>query len=400
VSDSVITVDQVSKRFKLYSERNQSLKATVVRGKRSTYKEFWALKDVSFEIPEGSTFGLIGENGSGKSTLLKCIAKILTPDSGKVTTRGRLAALLELGSGFHQELSGRDNIYLNGSILGLTRKELDRQLDSIIAFSGIEEFIDQPVKNYSSGMYVRLGFSIAIHVEPDILLVDEILAVGDTAFQRRCMEKFAEFRSSGRTVVLVSHAMGTLRDMCDNAAWLQHGELVGVGSASTIVDDYIIETAEDRIESTSEIQQSGSGQVLITDVELLDSRGSSSTLFRTGETQRIRLHYNCTKPVHTPVFGLAVQTLDGVRLWAHHTRDAGINIPVLDGEGYIDVVVDKLMLQAGTFDVSVSVTDWARQHIYHVMHDVKRFDVQPGSIRESDGLVAQNARWDPLHVGA
>ncbi|HEY8827877.1 MAG TPA: ABC transporter ATP-binding protein, partial [Jatrophihabitantaceae bacterium] len=229
----------MSKRFRMYRERNQSLKAAVMRGRRASFDEFWALKDVSFEIPKGSTFGLIGENGSGKSTLLKCIARILVPNHGKVVTTGSLAALLELGSGFHPELSGRENVYLNGSILGMSKAQITDKFDEIVDFAGIHEFIDQPVKNYSSGMYVRLGFSVAINVDPDILLVDEVLSVGDANFQEKCMEKFADFRRSGKTVVIVSHAMGSLRNLCDEAAWLKHGELVDVGDTNELVESYI-----------------------------------------------------------------------------------------------------------------------------------------------------------------
>ncbi len=235
---TAIEVDHVSKKFRLYKERNQSLKSAIMRRRVSVHEDFWALKDISFAIPEGKTFGLVGDNGSGKSTLLKCMAKILYPDTGSITMRGRVAALLEVGSGFHPELSGRENVYLNGSILGMTRREIDRKFDEIIDFSGVEEFIDQPVKNYSSGMYVRLGFSVAINVEPDILLVDEVLAVGDETFQAKCMDKFAEFRREGRTVVIVSHALGTMKEMCDEVAWIRKGSLLGVGSPDTVIDDY------------------------------------------------------------------------------------------------------------------------------------------------------------------
>src|ERR1700712_5242991 len=250
MGDIAVDVEGVSKRFRLYHERNQSLKAAVMRHGRASYEEFWALRDVSFEIPSGVTFGLIGENGSGKSTLLKCIAKILRPDTGRVVTTGKVAALLELGSGFHPELSGRENVFLNGSILGLRKSEIEAKLEDIIDFAGVRQFIDQPVKNYSSGMDVRLGFSVAINVDPDILLVDEVLAVGDANFQDKCMEKFADFRRTGRNVVLVSHAMGSMRSMCDEVAWLEHGELTEVGKASDIVDNYVDESHEDRIELT------------------------------------------------------------------------------------------------------------------------------------------------------
>jgi ABC-2 type transport system ATP-binding protein len=210
-----------------------------MRGRVSVHHDFWALKDVSFEVPVGSTFGLIGSNGSGKSTLLKCLAKIYYPEKGKISANGRTAALLEVGSGFHQELSGRENVFLNGSILGMSKKEITRKLDEIIDFSGVEEFIDQPVKNYSTGMYVRLGFSIAIHVDPDILVVDEVLAVGDAEFQEKCRQKFADFSAAGKTVILVSHSMGLVSEMCDQAAWLNHGDLLAVGPADSTIQAYL-----------------------------------------------------------------------------------------------------------------------------------------------------------------
>lgn len=239
MSDVAVRVDHVSKRFRLYHERNQSLKSTIMRGRRSVHEDFWALNDISFDVPEGSTFGLIGSNGSGKSTLLKCLAKIYYPEKGTITAQGKVAALLEVGSGFHPELSGRENIYLNGSILGMSRKEVTRKFDDIVAFSGVEQFIDQPVKNYSSGMYVRLGFSVAIHVDPDVLVVDEVLAVGDADFQEKCRQKFVEFKRAGKTVILVSHSMGQVEEMCDHAAWLSHGNLVESGPAESTIKAYL-----------------------------------------------------------------------------------------------------------------------------------------------------------------
>jgi ABC-type polysaccharide/polyol phosphate transport system ATPase subunit len=238
VSEAAVVVDNVSKKFRLYKEKNDSLKTALMRGRRSVHEDFWALNDVSFEVPEGSTFGLVGRNGSGKSTLLKCLAKILYPNSGSITSKGKVASLLEVGSGFHPELSGRENVYLNGSILGMSRKDVDKKFDEIVDFSGVRKFIDQPVKNYSSGMYVRLGFSVAINVDPDVLVVDEILAVGDAAFQAKCKEKFAEFRRAGKTVILVTHSMGNIRDMCDHAAWLDNGSLVQVGDARSVIKAY------------------------------------------------------------------------------------------------------------------------------------------------------------------
>jgi ABC-2 type transport system ATP-binding protein len=239
VSTDAVTVQEVSKKFRLYHERNQSVKSAILRGRRSIHEDFWALEDVSFSVPEGSTFGLIGSNGSGKSTLLKCLARIYSPEKGSISYNGRIAALLEVGSGFHPELSGRENIFLNGSILGMSRKDVVKKFDEIVSFSGVEAFIDQPVKNYSSGMYVRLGFSVAIHVDPDILIVDEVLAVGDAEFQERCKQKFAEFRDEGRTVILVSHSMGMVQDMCDQVAWLDRGQLVAAGKAKPTIASYL-----------------------------------------------------------------------------------------------------------------------------------------------------------------
>lgn len=238
MTDIAVRVENLDKRFRLYHERNQTIKAAIMRGRTSVHEDFWALRDVSFDVPVGSTFGLIGSNGSGKSTLLKCLAKIYYPSNGTITAYGKLAALLEVGSGFHHELSGRENIYLNGSILGMSKKQIDSKFDEIVDFSGVEQFIDQPVKNYSSGMYVRLGFSVAINVDPDILVVDEVLAVGDAEFQEKCQRKFVDFRNDGKTVILVTHDMSAVTAMCDQVAWLHHGELVATGEAAPTIAAY------------------------------------------------------------------------------------------------------------------------------------------------------------------
>lgn len=239
MSDIAVRVDHVTKSFRMYHERNQSLKSAIMRGRTSVHEDFLALRDITFDVPSGSTFGLIGSNGSGKSTLLKCLANIYYPNEGSISHFGKIAAMLEVGSGFHAELSGRENIFLNGSILGMSKKEVTRKFDEIVDFSGVEQFIDQPVKNYSSGMYVRLGFAIAINVDPDILVVDEVLAVGDAEFQEKCFHKFEDFKKAGKTVILVSHSMDTVQHMCDHAAWLSHGDLRAVGEAKTTISAYL-----------------------------------------------------------------------------------------------------------------------------------------------------------------
>lgn len=238
MSDWAVRINDVNKRFRLYHERNQSLKSAILRGRTSKHEDFWALKDISFDVIEGQTHGLIGSNGSGKSTLLKCLAKIYWPTSGTIEYRGRMASLLEVGSGFHLELSGRENIYLNGSILGMSKKEIDSKFDEIVDFSGVERFLDQPVKNYSSGMYVRLGFSIAINVDPDILVVDEVLSVGDEEFQRKSFQKFLEFKKRGKTVILVTHTMPVVEDICDSVTWINDGVMMQTGPAAQVVRNY------------------------------------------------------------------------------------------------------------------------------------------------------------------
>jgi ABC-type polysaccharide/polyol phosphate transport system ATPase subunit len=394
---TAVSVENVSKRFRLYHERNQSLKAAVMRHGRASYEEFWALRDVSFDIPAGVTFGLIGENGSGKSTLLKCIARILQPDAGRVVATGKVAALLELGSGFHPELSGRENVFLNGSILGLSRTQILDRFDDIVGFAGLERFIDSPVKNYSSGMYVRLGFSVAINVDPDILLVDEVLAVGDESFQRRCAEKFSDFRRAGKTIVLVSHAMGQLRNMCDQVAWLEHGTVKEVGAPGNIVDDYVGEAHTERESVTvSEVTPEhrwGSGQARVESYELLDGAGRPTRQVRTGDPVTVRLHWSTSEPVERPVFGVAVHSLEGIEVTGPNTRDADLVPDKIDGTGVVDLHVPRLLLLPGTYDLSAAVYDWTRQHPYDHRHRAVRFDVEPGLPREEHGLTSLGGTW-------
>lgn len=264
---AAVVVDDVSKRFRLVHERNSSIKAIVMRGmKRVVYDELWALKDVSFEVDHGETFALIGHNGSGKSTALKCLAGIYRPDAGDITLDGTMSALLELGAGFHPELSGRENVYLNAAILGLPKKEIDLRFDDIVAFAGLERFIDHPVKNYSSGMFVRLGFSVAINVEPEILLVDEVLAVGDEEFQRRCLSKIRQFRTEGRTVVVVTHSLATVQTLCDRALWLDHGVPKAIGPADEVGRLYL--------ESVTGVQSRDHDVILDIDCELERTTGT------------------------------------------------------------------------------------------------------------------------------
>ena len=383
----------VSKKFRLFKERNSSLKSTVMRGRRVIAEDFWALRDVSFEVHQGEAFALIGENGSGKSTMLKCLTKILRPDRGKVEVNGKVSALLELGAGFHQELSGRENVFLNGAILGLSQKELRRRFDTIVDFAGVGPFIDEPVKNYSSGMYVRLGFSVAINVDPDVLLVDEVLAVGDEAFQRKCNEKFAEMRQNGKTIVLVSHALGAVQNLCDRAAWFSHGHLMQVGPPRDVIEAYTETVDVNRSVDAGGHQRWGSGEGRITLVELLVGSGQVSTRLHSGESAALRLHYDMQEPIEQPVFGLTFTTVDGFCVSAPTSRDAGCVPEKLAGSGYVDVRFDPVRLLPGTYDLSVSLTDYTCLHTYDHRTNLLRFDVERGPIREMQGVASLGGLW-------
>ena len=310
-------------------------------------------------------------------------------------TVGKVAALLELGSGFHPELSGRDNVFLNGSILGLSRKALEAKFDDIVGFAGLERFIDTPVKNYSSGMYVRLGFSVAINVDPDVLLVDEVLAVGDASFQRRCLEKFAEFRRAGKTVVIVSHDAGSMKNMCDEVAWLDQGVLLETGKPVAVLEEYEDTGHEDRVASDSGTRW-GSGEAVIEKMELLDAEGGVRNRFRSGEQVTIRMHYRFDQPIEKPVFGYAIESLDGVYLWAHQSRHGQYVPELLEGKGTIDLVLPRLALQPGTFDLTASIVDHQLTHQYDFWKHCLRFDVDHSGQVESGGYLSLGGTWGNL----
>jgi ABC-2 type transport system ATP-binding protein len=392
MSSSAISVEDVSKAFRIYHERNQTLKAAVMRRGRGKYEDFYALRDVTFDIPEASTFALIGDNGSGKSTLLKCMAKILYPDQGSITLRGRVAALLEVGSGFHPELSGRDNVYLNGSILGMTRKEIDRKFDEIVDFSGVEQFIDQPVKNYSSGMYVRLGFSVAINVDPEILLVDEVLSVGDAAFQEKCAEKFTSFRREGRTVVVVSHSLASLRGMSDQAAWLDKGVLREVGAANGVLTHYEDASHSDTNVVHSGKQHSGTGEVRVERVEI-GPTGRLGSPITVGDSVTVRVHYDTTSRVDWPNFGLGFEAMDGAYLAATNTRNTNRRVPFVEGPGVIECTIPSVRFHPGIYIMTAVVADESSTHAYDRVHDVARFTVESGDATWSGGYMALPAEW-------
>jgi len=392
--DVVLEVAHVTKSFRLHHEKTNSIKQLIAGKGRNRFDEFTALHDVSFDVKEGEVFGVIGHNGSGKSTLLKCMAGILVPNEGSVKVHKRMSALLELGAGFHPELSGRDNVFLNAAILGMGRREIAARFDDIVDFSGLENFIDAPVKTYSTGMYVRLAFAVAINVDPQLLIIDEILAVGDVTFQQKCMEKFVDFRNEGRTIVLGTHAMNSVRDMCDRAAWLEHGHLVDMGDPAELVEAYTERMLGDRDRNVDGSTRRGSGEIQIEKVEMFVGDGTEPVKrFRTGDDVRLRLHWSAPKRVPKPVFGIEIEGLGGGTLTSPCTRDVGLLPDALSGSGTVEVSLRDVPLLPGTFDLHTVITDFNRQHIYDHLHVALRFDVMTGKPYESGGLVTLQPRW-------
>jgi ABC-type polysaccharide/polyol phosphate transport system ATPase subunit len=298
---AAVRLDKVSKRFILYHERPRSFQELVVNAfRRGQREELWALKDVSFTVPEGETWGIIGPNGSGKSTLLKLIVGIIEPTAGKISVTGKVSALLELGAGFHPDLTGRENVYLSASILGLARKDVDRRMHSIVEFAGLERFMDVPVKRYSSGMFIRLGFSVAIHMDPEILLVDEALAVGDAAFQRKCWERLFHLQKEGKTIIVVSHDLGAIQRLGHKAILLERGRLAYVGNPQEAIRHY--QGGERALLPTCR----GSGEAEITGVRILDSQGKETAMFWLGGPLTVDVQYVAHEVIDNPVFGVQI----------------------------------------------------------------------------------------------
>lgn len=402
LGEPAIEVRDVSKSFKIYSDKRTGLKeAFVDRRRADRASEFWALNRATLDIPRGTTFGLIGHNGSGKSTLLKLIAGIHRPTSGTITTHGRISAMLELGAGFHPELTGRENIYLNGSILGMNRRQIDDAMDDIISFSGLAEFIDTPVKVYSSGMYVRLGFAIAVNLDPEILIVDEVIAVGDEEFQRKCFDHLYELRRRGTTIVLVSHSLGLVADLCDQVALIDHGRVLGVGEARPLIDQYIAMVNEreaaiaDPSTDTSDrdinATRSGSGEVRVTKVELLDGDGKVVPFLLTGRPAALRVHYESELDLDEVTFGIGFVHEAGIEVAGPNSGAAEPPLAISKGIGYIDYTLSNLTLQPGTFSLSTIVAD--KGHVFEHRDRAFIAKVRADHVVTETGLVTFDGRW-------
>jgi ABC-2 type transport system ATP-binding protein len=350
-----VEVEGVSKRFRLHKESTSSLKERVLRIGRNPAVDFWALKEVSFDVAVGETVGLLGHNGSGKSTLLKCIAGILRPTSGRLRTVGRMAALLELGAGFHPELTGRENVYLNGSILGLSRVEVDKRFDDIVAFAELEQFIDEQVKHYSSGMYARLGFAVAVNVEPDILLVDEVLSVGDESFQRKCIDRVKTFQREGRTILVVTHAADLVRQVCDRAVVLDHGEVVTVGPPGESVRAFretLVRKGIDPGQDRPDLRRDRG--LHITDVEIVYPEEGRSVLLP-GEALTVAVDINAAAAVDDVVAALEVYDPQGNRLLGTNTDLIGVDLGTVTGARRVAFRFGAVPLLDGTYDLALGL---------------------------------------------
>lgn len=370
---NAIEIRDIWKSFKIYHDKHETMKEVLLSRKHSQYEKFEALKGVSLDIPQGQTIGIIGENGSGKSTLLKLATRILRPDKGEIVVNGKVSALLELGAGFEPNLTGRENIFLNGAILRLTKKEIAEKFDTIVSFSELGQFIDTPVKNYSSGMHMRLAFAVAINVDPDILLIDEIMAVGDESFQAKCYAAFNDFKRQGKTIVLVTHDLEAVRRFCNRAAWIENGVVRLEGSPSEIIEAYRLHVFGEALETASKDEEQeivinesrwGSGEATITDVEFLNPQGAVQEVFRTNDPLTIRMKYEVAKPGKELMFGISIFSTDGACVYGTNTKVDGIIVKPASEKGTVALSYDRLPLLGGSYLLDVAVFDPASVHPY------------------------------------
>ncbi len=407
--EPVIQVEDVCKKFKVYDDKGTSLKERVLFRKRRRHKERQVLKGISFTIYKGETVGLIGKNGCGKSTLLKMLARILYPTQGIVRLRGRVSSLLELGAGFHPDLSGRENIFTNASIFGLGRAEIERRLDAVIRFSELEEFIDDPVRTYSSGMYMRLAFAVAVHVDADILLVDEILAVGDVNFQAKCFEKMKDIKAKGTTVVIVSHVLGQVQEICDRVLWIADGVVREDGAPKETVDLYLSDMEQKRMDRLEEDFQKGAGtpgfcrdgahregsmEICFTDAEIRNVQGKRSIFFQAGEPMEIHMYYHAKKSGDKINFTVSITRDDGSYCFgtsALSGADPSAEIVALC-EGEASMAVENNCLAQGRYLVDIGIQDM-QEHKYDYIYNALEFRIRD-ELHTEKGIVHLPRHWN------
>jgi len=402
MSDFAIDVRNVSKRFRLAHGQYNTVKERIIHGgRRKATEDFWALDEVSLTVQPGETVGILGRNGSGKSTLLKCICGVLQPTSGEVAVKGKLAGLLELGAGFHQDLSGRENIYLNGSLLGMSKAEIDRAFDAIVDFSELEEFIDGPVKFYSSGMAVRLGFAVAVNVDPDILVIDEVLAVGDERFQRKCIDRVKQFQKEGRTILLVTHAADTVRSICDRGVVISHGHviadaepgaatrifrerLMAEGAGMSIVDPALVAVpATPAMIGNDRLDEAGDDEtrpVRFRSVHRVYSGDNNLAYMTTGDDLTVRVEFEALRATEDVVFSLEIRDEDANTVMRTDTTIIGLQINAPRGTGIMHFGVVNMPMLDGSFTFAVGIQS-RNGILYDWMENAGKFDVMnPGKM--------------------
>ena len=405
---TTIEFDSVSKRYRL-GTGNRTLRDAlhslgqrlfVGRASKDGHGHLWALKSVSFSVEQGEVVGIIGPNGAGKSTILKLLSSVTHPTEGRIHTVGRVSALIEVGAGFHRELTGRENIYLNGCILGMERKEVARKFNKIVQFSELDKFIDTPIKRYSSGMYVRLGFSVAAHVDPDILLVDEVLAVGDANFQRKCLDKIREVRAGGTTILFVTHNLSNLRKLCDRTIVVCDGKIAFDGDTGTALIEYgkVLRIVNDRVEERQDYCQPGrpdsdmaSSPVMISGVKLLDSSDREVNVTGSGDKFKVRIEYHARKTIRDPVFAVGIWSSDGVMCHAMNTKESGFKIPSIDGHGWVEVTYAALALLPGIYELTVAIQESDAFVPFDVHY--RAYPLEVTGAREGRGIASLNMSW-------
>jgi ABC-type polysaccharide/polyol phosphate transport system ATPase subunit len=395
-TETAILLSDVSKRFKFNRDEADSILDVIISSvRRQSHRHeqiLWAVRDVSFSVTTGESVALVGLNGSGKSTILKLAAGIMRPSDGRVEVRGRLSALLELGAGFHPELTGQENIWLNASILGLTNAEIGEIYDDIVDFAELDEFINMPVKHYSSGMYMRLGFSVAVHISPDILLIDEILAVGDQTFQEKCIERLHKLKAAGTTVVFVSHNPAIVLSLCERALWIEHGKLVADGPAPEIVAAYLADQGYDMSIPVGPL----SGEIELTELRLCDSDGNTQDSFEMGQGMTIEVDYVAHKPVNSAEFDVSFQHEGGEFVGGLSGLNDDLTSLIEAGPGTIRCRIDKLPLSPAAYHVSASIFDSNDLTVYDRRDQMCTFKVVDDEARPGRGLLRIPAKWETV----
>ncbi|MFZ1397442.1 MAG: ABC transporter ATP-binding protein [Candidatus Promineifilaceae bacterium] len=399
--EPVISFQNVDKRFAFTKEKPQSVMETFIKlfsrrkGPKQPKESLWAVRGVSFDVLPGQCFGIVGRNGSGKSTILKLMARILRPNNGRIVINGRVSALLELGAGFHPDLTGRENIFLNAALLGFDEASTRAYYDRIVEFSELEEFIDMPVKHYSSGMYMRLGFSVAIHMQPDILIVDEILAVGDQAFQTKCINAIMAMKDQGVTIIIVSHNINLVRTLCTHILWIDKGIPQAYGSVDAIAAEYVAHAYQQQPGQSvsATFSRAGTGEIEITSTRFLNQHNEPQELFTTGEPMTIEIGYLAHQPIQNPEVGLAIFRQDGVQVNGPNTKLAGVDLGTLVGEGVVRYEIEQLPLLPATYVVTTAVHDGRTHQCYDYHKQAYTFRVTSGETQELDGLFMLPANW-------